>query len=72
MGKKGKRAQAGKPQKLTPKEVGKRLDALVKKLEEELKRGRHVRAPPTNGRLRNLLCSALACDRKLAFFIMLR
>lgn len=36
MGKKGKRAQAGKPQKLSPKEVGKRLDALVKKLEEEL------------------------------------
>ena len=37
MGKKGKKAQAGKPKKLTPKEIGKRLDALVKKLEEELK-----------------------------------
>jgi len=37
MGKKGKKAQAGKPKKLTPKDVGKRLDALVKKLEEELK-----------------------------------
>ena len=37
MGKKGKKAQAGKPKKLTPKDIGKRLDALVKKLEEELK-----------------------------------
>ena len=37
MGKKGKKAQAGKPKKLTSKDVGKRLDALVKKLEEELK-----------------------------------
>ena len=37
MGKKGKKAQAGKPKKLTPKEIGKRLDALVRKLEEELK-----------------------------------
>ena len=36
MGKKGKKAQAGKPKKLTPKGVGKRLDVLVKKLEEEL------------------------------------
>ena len=37
MGKKGKKAQAGKPKKLTPKDIGKRLDALAKKLEEELK-----------------------------------
>lgn len=37
MGKKGKKAQAGKPKKLTPKDVAKRLDALVKKVEEELK-----------------------------------
>lgn len=37
MGKKGKTAQTGKPKKLTPKEIGKRLDALVKKLEEEVK-----------------------------------
>ena len=37
MGKKGKKAQTGKPKKLTAKEIGKRLDALVKKLEEELK-----------------------------------
>ena len=37
MGKKGKKAQAGKPKKLTPKDVGKRLDVLVKKVEEELK-----------------------------------
>ena len=37
MGKKGKKAQAGKPKKLTPKVIGKRLDVLVKKLEEELK-----------------------------------
>ena len=37
MGKKGKKTQAGKPKKLTPKDVGKRLDVLVKKLEEELK-----------------------------------
>ena len=36
MGKKGKKAQAGKPKKLTPKDVGKRLDVLAKKLEEEL------------------------------------
>ena len=37
MGKKGKKAQAGKPKKLTPKDVGKRLDVLAKKLGEELK-----------------------------------
>ena len=37
MGKKGKKAQAGKPKKLTPKDIGKRLDVLAKKLEEELK-----------------------------------
>ena len=37
MGKKGKKARAGKPKKLTPKDIGKRLDALVKKLEEDLK-----------------------------------
>ena len=37
MGKKGKKTQAGKPKKLTPKDVGKRLDVLAKKLEEELK-----------------------------------
>ena len=36
MGKKGKKAQAGKPKKLTPKDIGKRLDVLAKKLEEEL------------------------------------
>ena len=36
MGKKGKKALAGKPKKLTPKDVGKRLDTLVKKVEEEL------------------------------------
>ena len=44
MGKKGKRAQAGKPKKLTPKDIGKKLDALVKKLEEEL-RGADLFAP---------------------------
>lgn len=37
MGKKGKKEQVGKPKKLTPKDIGKRLDVLVKKLEEELK-----------------------------------
>ena len=37
MGKKGKKAQAGKPKKLTPKVVGKRPDVLVKNLEEERK-----------------------------------
>ena len=37
MGKKGKKTQAGKPKKLTPKDVGKRLDVLAKKVEEELK-----------------------------------
>ena len=36
MGKKGKKGQAGKPKKLTPKDVGKRLNALAKNLEEEL------------------------------------
>ena len=36
MGKKGKKAQAGKPKKLTPKDVSKRLDVLAKKVEEEL------------------------------------
>ena len=36
MGKKGKKAQAGKPKKLTPKDVSKRLNALAKNLEEEL------------------------------------
>ena len=36
MGKKGKKAQAGKPKKLTPKDVSKRLDTLAKNLEEEL------------------------------------
>ena len=36
MGKKGKKGQTGKPKKLTPKDVGKRLDGLVRKLEEEL------------------------------------
>ena len=36
MGKKGKKAQAGKPKKLTPKDVAKRLNALAKNLEEEL------------------------------------
>ena len=51
MGKKGKKAQAGKPKKLTPKDVGKRLDVLVKKLEEELK-GADIFAPlpPTEDR----------------------
>jgi hypothetical protein len=37
MGKKGKKAQAGKPKKPTPKDIGKRLDVLTKNLEEELK-----------------------------------
>ena len=36
MGKKGKKAQAGKPKKQTPKDIGKRLNALAKNLEEEL------------------------------------
>ena len=37
MGKNGKKTQAGKPKKLTPKDVGKRLKAMAKNLEEELK-----------------------------------
>ena len=37
MGKKGKKAQAGKPKKLTPKDVGRRLNVLVRKFDEELK-----------------------------------
>ena len=45
MGKKGKKVQAGKPKKLTPKDIGKRLDVLVKKLEEETK-GADLFAPP--------------------------
>ena len=36
MGKKGKKAQVGKPKKLTPKDINKLLDSLVKKLEKEL------------------------------------
>ena len=48
MGKKGKKAQAGKPKKLTPKDVGKRLDVLAKKVEEELKGADlFVPLPPT-------------------------
>ena len=45
MGKKGKKGQAGKPKKLTPKDIGKRLDALVKKLEEETKDADNLFAP---------------------------
>ena len=37
MGKKGKKGQAGKPKKPTPKDIGKRLNALAKNLEEEVK-----------------------------------
>ena len=37
MGKKGKKGQAGKPKKLTPKDVGKRLNALAKNFGGELK-----------------------------------
>ena len=45
MGKRGKKARAGK---LTRKEIDKRLDALVEKLEEELKSGNlFVPLPPT-------------------------
>ena len=44
MGKKGKKAQAGKPKKLTPKDIGKRLDVLVKKVEVELE-GADIFAP---------------------------
>ena len=48
MGKKGKKAQAGKPKKLTPKDIGKRLDSLAKKMEEELKGADlFVPLPPT-------------------------
>ena len=36
MGKKGKKGQAGKPKKPTPKDTSKRLNALAKKLEDEL------------------------------------
>ena len=70
MGKKGKKAQAGKHKKLTPKDVGKRLDVLVRKLGEELEgadlfkplppragRGlsRLLRAASTKCKLRNIL-----------------
>ena len=44
MGKKSKKAQAGKPKKLAPKDIDKRLDLLVKKLEVELK-GAYLFAP---------------------------
>ena len=37
MGKKGKKTQTSKPKKLTPKDIGKRLDVLAKNLEEETK-----------------------------------
>ena len=36
MGKNGKKAQAGKPKKPTPKDISKRLNALAKKVEDEL------------------------------------
>ena len=45
MGKKGKKGLAGKPKKLTPKDVGKRLNALAKNLDEELKAGADLFAP---------------------------
>ena len=45
MGKKGKKGQAGKPKKLTPKDIGKRLNALAKNLEEELKGADDLFAP---------------------------
>ena len=45
MGKKGKKTQTSKPKKLTPKDIGKRLDVLAKKLEEELE-GADLFAPP--------------------------
>ena len=62
MGKKGKKAQAGKPKKLTPKEIGKRLDVLVKKLEEELE-GAEMFAPlpPTARTVPSAVCLFLAC-----------
>lgn len=37
MGKKGKKAQAGKPKKLRAKDINKSLDELVEKIEKELK-----------------------------------
>ena len=49
MGKKGKKTLTGKPKKPTPKDIGKRLDALVKKLEEELKGAKlFAPLPPTD------------------------
>ena len=75
MGKKGKKAQAGKPKKLTPKDVGKRLDALVKKLGEELK-GADLFAPlpPTEdcaiclvplSRVRSETCFKACCGKDI-------
>jgi hypothetical protein len=75
MGKKGKKAQAGKPKKLTPKDVGKRLDVLVKKLEEELK-GADLFAPlpPTEdcpvclvplSRMNNEICYQSCCGNEV-------
>ena len=58
MGKKGKKAQAGKPKKLTPKDVGKRLDALVKKLEG----CRLVRSDAADRGLPDLLCTPATCS----------
>ena len=65
MGKKGKKAQAGKPKKLTLKDVGKRLDVLVKKLGEELE-FRPVRSAAADRGLRNLFGTAVSYGGKFS------
>ena len=45
MGKKGNKTLAGKPKRIKPKVICKRLDALIKRLEEELE-GADLFAPP--------------------------
>ena len=75
MGKKGKKGQAGKPKKLTPKDVGKRLNALAKNLEEELE-GTDLFAPlpPTEdcvlcfvplSRLKSQTCYLACCGNDI-------
>ena len=75
MGKKGKMTQANKPKKLTPKDTGKRLNALAKKLEEELE-GADLFAPlpPTEdcaiclvplSRLVSEMCFQFCCGKSI-------
>ena len=72
LGKKGKKGQADKPKKLTPKDVSKRLDALVKKLEEEIE-GAHLFAPMPPTEECPICCVPLSrIAKKSTFQVLLR